>query len=325
MKSFPIAAMRFQLLLLLAVISIGAFAQGVPSKEENIPFLITFSKKGLKSWGDDDNKQVFYFLVPKNYNQPFYIRVMDPDVGGENDEKKGEFNSTTKFTVYGGKGCYTDEKSRISDPEGDYKSGTMLASKAFGVNAKYDGKWYSFGPFDPSSGEVVNDFNAHCFKIVCEGLSGDDGNLYRYFLSTSKDKNIAIEGANAFTFEYAFRLHDDVNQTSHIYPYIDNDVVTMKQSNFDWDSDGAIRLISKSHKGEIMKSSGDNAWAMSKVQINSGDQNSSADIQFIKDKTKKIKNNNVVFNVTNQYGKYLPFYSIPIGGVPKYAYKIGTK
>ena len=30
------------------------FAQPVPSKEENIPFLVTFGKEADKSWGDDD-------------------------------------------------------------------------------------------------------------------------------------------------------------------------------------------------------------------------------------------------------------------------------
>lgn len=302
-----------------------AFAQGVPSREENIPFLITFGKNGSKSWGDDDNKQVFYFIVPKKFNKPFYIRVFDPDVGGLNDEQKQEFDSKTKFTVFGGKGCVSNDEIRKDNPEGDYKTGTQLSVKVFGEDEKYDNKWYSFGPFDPASGELMNEYGGYVFKISCEGISGDDGNLYKYHLSTSKDKNVDIEGGNAFTFEYAFRLNADVNQTSHIYPYIDNKVVSMQQSNFDWDSDGTIRLISKSHKGELLKTSGDNHWANSKIIIKPEDRNSSADIQFIKDKTKNIRNNNVVFNVTNQYGKYLPFYSIPIGGVPKYAYQIATK
>ena len=144
-------------------------------------------------------------------------------------------------------------------------------------------------------------------------------------MSTEKDKNIAIEGGNAFTFEYAFRLHADQNQVSHIYPFMNADVISMQQANFDWDTDGAIRLITKTQKGKLLKTSGDNVWAKSRHTVNEPDKNSSADIQFIKSKSKLIKNNNVVFNITNQYGKYLPFYSVPIGGVPKYAYSIGAK
>jgi hypothetical protein len=71
--------------------------QAVPGMEENIPFLVTFGKQGITSWGDDDFYQVFFFSIPKDYTQQFYIRVFDPDVGGEHDEIQGEFNSRTPF------------------------------------------------------------------------------------------------------------------------------------------------------------------------------------------------------------------------------------
>ena len=45
----------------------------------------------------------FSSAYPKDYTKPFYIRVFDPDCGGENDEIQGEFNTKTKFSVYGGK------------------------------------------------------------------------------------------------------------------------------------------------------------------------------------------------------------------------------
>jgi hypothetical protein len=49
------------------------------------------------------------------------------------------------------------------------------------------------------------------------------------------------------------------------------------------------------------------------------------DIQLIKNKKANIKSNNVVIYLENQYGELLPFYSIPIGGIPKYKYNIGIK
>ena len=48
------------------------------------------------------------------------------------------------------------------------------------------------------------------------------------------------------------------------------------------------------------------------------ERNTSLEIQFIKNKTKLIRNNNVVLIVQNQYGVSLPFFVIPIGGVPVY-------
>ena len=69
--------------------------QPVPGKDENIPFLVTFGKEGKTSWGDDDFNQIFFFTIPKDFKQQFYIRVFDPDCGGENDEIQGEFNTKT--------------------------------------------------------------------------------------------------------------------------------------------------------------------------------------------------------------------------------------
>ena len=41
------------------------------------------------------------------------------------------------------------------------------------------------------------------------------------------------------------------------------------------------------------------------------------DFRFIKAKS-LVRNNNVVVNVRNQFGDAMRFYTIPIGGVPKY-------
>ena len=46
---------------------------------------------------------------------------------------------------------------------------------------------------------MVNEFKSLVFKLVARGLSGNDGNLYRYFFSTSPTTNVAVEGGNAFT------------------------------------------------------------------------------------------------------------------------------
>jgi hypothetical protein len=112
---------------------------------------------------------------------------------------------------------------------------------------------------------------------------------------------------------------------SHIYPYIDDRTISVKQSNFDWDGDGFIKIVSVARKGQLEKTSNDNNWVESEFKIIPEEKNTSLDIQMIKLKNKPVKNNNVVMNVRNQYGELLPFYTIPIGGVPKYKYSIGVK
>lgn len=299
------------------LISLNGMSQAVPNVEENIPYLVTFGKDSDKSWGDDDFSQTFFFVIPKTHTTPVYIRVYDPDTGGKIDEVKEDFNTKCRFGVYGGKGCISDKDARGTNPVGNYKSGNLLGEKTFGNEAEYDSKWYTFGPFNPTSGELMDDYGGYVLKIICDGLSGNDGNLYRYFLSSSSTQNLPIEGGNAFTFEYSFRMHNEAGEVSHLYPYIDDKVVSIKQSNFDWDNDGEFKFVSKKRMAVHFKKSGDNQWATSEHDIVEGEGNSSLDVQFHKNKTSPAHNNNMVFYITNQYNEALPFYVIPIGGVPK--------
>lgn len=309
----------YPLLLLMITTMFGksGMAQPVPAEEENIPFLVTFGANSLTSWGDDDFSQTFFFVIPEDNITPIYIRVFDPDTGGKHDEQKNEWNTHMRFSVYGGKECITHPDATSSDPQGNYKSGNLLASKIFAETDKYDNQWYSFGPFNPTEGELVPKYGGYVFKVICDGVTGDDGNLYRYFLSSQPTENVPIEGGNAFTYEYTFRLHDDPAQVSHIYPFIDDKVISIKQSNFDWDLDGVIKIVSKAKPGLEIETSADDKWSSSEHKIVDREHNSSLDIQFIKSKN-TIKNNNVVIAVRNQYGEFLPFYTVPIGGIPKY-------
>lgn len=300
-------------------------AQPVPNVDENIPFLLVFGKYAGTSWGDDDFSQTFFFLIPKNFNQPVYIRIFDPDTGGDHDEINGLWDSRTTFSIYGGNGCWAEEDAKGIDPSGNYKSGVLLATRSFVEDPRYNDNWYTFGPFNPTEGEYVERWDGYVLKIIAEGVEGDDGNLYRYFLSTDANSNRPIEGANAFAYEYSFRMHNDPEEVSHIYPYVDDRTITVKLWNFDWDSDGFVKLVSVARKGQLAKVSNEDDWAESEFKIYEEEKNTSIDIQFIKRKNPPVKNNNVVIYVKNQYGELLEFFTSPIGGVPKYKYSIGVK
>ena len=314
--------MKNVLLIIAFLYFSNCIAQPVPAADENIPFLVTFGKDAGTKWGDDDYCQIFFFKIKKEYKQPIFIRVFDPECGGQNDELNAEFNTMTKFSVYGGTGCITNTDAIGTDPKGSYNSGNMLATKSFGSKGDYDNGWYTFGPYNPSEGEYSEKYGGYVFKVICEGMKGDDGNLYRYYMSTSADKNIAVEGGNAFTFEYTFRLHKEAYQTSHIYPYIDDKVISVEQRNFDWDGDGYIKVCSVATLGDEVAMSGDNNWSTSVYKIKDKERGKSLDIQFTKNNKQSVNNNNVVFSIRNQYGELLPFYVVPIGGVPKFEGKI---
>jgi len=307
-------------LLLMWTVQISA--QPAPAEEENIPSLVTFGGQADRSWGDDDFCQIFFFRIPTTQKDPVYIRVFDPDTGGELDEGKGDFNTKVRFSVYGGKGCYSDPDAQNVEPEGNYKSGNLLASKSFGESNRYDNNWYTFGPFNPLEGEYVEKFDGQVFKIIAQGETGDDGNLYTYFLSTKPKENREVDGGNLFTYEYTFRLSNNQNNVSQIYPYIDDKTISVRISNFDWDDDGFIRIVSVAKNGELCPVSGEDNWVHREFKIVEEEKETSMEIQFIKNRNQKINNNNVVLTVQNQYGEMMPFFVIPIGGIPVYNAKI---
>jgi hypothetical protein len=317
--------LRRFLFVVILFSSFQLFAQSVPAIDENIPHLVTFGSEGDHAWGDHDYCQVIFFSIPEDFTKPIYIRVYDPDICGMADEQKGDWNTKIRYSIYGGSGACSIEDARRINKQGNYKSGTLFVSKIFSNNDRYDQKWYTFGPINPTEGEYLPDYGGYVFKVIVEGVSGDDGNLYQLYLSSQHSDNQPVEGAFAFYFKYKFRLHDDVNEVSHIYPFIDDKVLAVKQTNFDWDNDGFVRIISVAKNGELLRTSGDNNWKESRHEIHPSEKNTSFDIQIIKNKAARIKNNNVMIFLENQYGELMPFYSVPIGGIPKYKYSIGIK
>jgi hypothetical protein len=307
----------------LTYCSLSIHAQPVPAPDENIPYLMTFGHNADRSWGDDDFSQTFFFKIPVEYTDPFYIRVWDPECGGQVDEINGVFDTRTTYEIFGGEGCHSPDDAKGIDPVGNYKSGNLLASKEFTDEPEYDANWYTFGPFNPTEGEWNEYWQGYIFKIIVEGVDGDDGNMYRFYLSTDPDNNRDIEGGNAFAYEYSFRMHNNPNEVSHIYPFVDDRAISVKQWNWDWDNDGIIRIVSVARKGQLTKVSGDDTYVEDVFQVLEGEKNSSLDLQLIKRKVPPlVRNNNVVINIRNQYDEVMPFFVIPIGGVPKYKYSI---
>ena len=310
----------FPLFLFVMISWTELSSQAVPGKDENIPFLVTFGKNGETSWGDDDFSSIFFFTIPKDFKQQFYIKVFDPDAGGENDEIQGLWDSKTMFSVYGGKGVDPDknEESRGLLEGVNFKTGNLLASRVFGNEDRYDNKYFAFGPFNPAEGDYNEKWQSYIFKIICEGISGDDGNLYRYFLSRDPNNDLPVEGANAFTYEYTFRMWNNFNSVAHIYPYVDTGIVSIKQKNFDWDDDGVILVVSRYKQGIEVPHSNEDDWKESTIPIEAAEIGKSLDFQFHKKQGDLVRNNNVVVTLENQRGDALQFFSSPIGGVPVY-------
>jgi hypothetical protein len=303
--------------------TLSAIAQPVPGKDENIDYIVTFGSEASPIFGDDDHVQTYFFSIPVNQAAPVFIRIFDADCGGKHDQINGAFfNTKTKFSVYGGNGAYSDKDARNINPVGNFKSGKLLETRTFGSSSEADNNWVAMGPFNPQEAEFDKDLNAKVLKIVVEGLSGDDGNTYRFFLSNSPTRDLPIEGGNAFAYEICFRLLNEPTEAAHFYPFVDKKVVAIKQHNFDYDSDGYIRLTSVAKKEHSLATSADGQWSSSTTTITPEEQNTSLDIHFIK---KTNRYNDLVFYTQNQFNEAIPFFSVPIGGIPKYRYKVDVE
>ncbi|WP_083321055.1 hypothetical protein [Hymenobacter glacialis] len=301
----------------------AARAQAVPNAGERVETLVTFGAQSDKSWGDDDFSQTFFFLIPEKQREPVYIRVWDPGCGGTNDDLKGPANTTTSFSLYGGPGTFSGPQARDPRPTNPNPTGRLLKSQTFGNEAKYDGTWFTFGPLNPLEAEPVDEFQGRVFKMVARGLSGNDGNLYRYFFSTSPTANVAVEGGNAFTYEYCFRLPATSSKTTvHLYPFVNNKVVSIKQSNFDADNGATLEIFSVAKNGHAAAVSGNGEWTSSVLPIAAKEHGLSLDFRLT---STSAAPNDLVFYVTDQYDTALPFFAIPLGGPPRYQYDIGVK
>lgn len=172
--------------------------------------------------------QAIFFAVPVELNEYMYLRVFDPDCGGAYDKPNGLWETNTVFEVYGGKGCISEADARRSLPEGDYKSGTILYRALFARESEVDSTWVTFGPFLPVQGETLEAYPGYAFfKLIVEGRTGNDGNIYALSVSSRPDKNAEV--ANSEVFEYR-RIHyyeDKLLVTDHHPEPFDPSVVQL--------------------------------------------------------------------------------------------------
>jgi hypothetical protein len=192
--------------------------------------------------GDDDQRQVIFFEVPEHTAQPLYVRIYDPDCGGQLDVQNGQvWDSTFSFVLYGAAGAYTDPDARLSHPTTGAYSGMPLDSVTFGQDAVTDGRWFSLGPLSVSDGEQVG--GSRIFKLVVEGASSPttmlnwaDLNLYNVALSTSDTANTAPEGARIWAYSWTYLIPaGQVSTPPRLYPYLGPSTDTLILSNWDFD------------------------------------------------------------------------------------------
>ncbi len=198
-------SMRSIVIFLILSLASGTLFSQVEAVNEKL-FATLGNMLGDRSLTDVSSQTIF-FAVPLELNEYMYLRVFDPDCGGACDKPNGLWETNTVFEVYGGKGCISEIAARRSLPKGDYKTGTMIYSALFARESEVDNTWVTFGPFLPVQGETLEAYPGYAFfKLIVEGRTGNDGNIYALSVSSRPDKNIEI--ANSEVFGYR-RIHYD--------------------------------------------------------------------------------------------------------------------
>jgi len=181
---------------------------------EQIDNLATFGNMSGFSCIDNDFSQTVFIAVPASYSGNIYFRVFDPDCGGVLDMPAGHWETNTIFEIYGGEGCISDQDARTTDATGNYKSGTMLTHGLFAKENQVDETWVSFGPFHASQGEKISEYPGYAFfKMIVEGRTGDDINVYSLFISSNEFENTAVDHARFFDFERTLVQDGEVRVT----------------------------------------------------------------------------------------------------------------
>ena len=242
----------------------GGIAQPFPSPESNIRFLFTSAMQAPTTLGDDDHIQITYFVIPENYSGTFFLWILNPGCRNTMDEIIGEPDSKFKFTLSGGEEVYSplDQK--------DYGSGNVLFSRVFS-NESFNSTF--FPEVNPKNGCRLPGFNGRLFKIIVEGLEGDDGNNYTFFLSSSDTDMIPVKNSKFFFNEITFMMTNEYSEAITIHPYISPEARGITLRNFDFDDQGILKLVSPTRKERKLMSSGDNEYMLSLQKIYSSEKN----------------------------------------------------
>jgi len=243
--------LRLSIIFLLLVLAFNVYSQENSS-------LISYGPQASTREGDDDFRQIIYFQIPQSLRDTLYLRLFDADCGGENDSKYTEWDTPMSYKFCGGSGAFSQPE--IKTPQNIYNSafsGTLLTEKTFTQDPFADNHWINLAAFHPASGELLN--GSYYFKLVVEGVSGDDGNVYDVFVSTQPKRNAAPKGTSIFNYTPTIRL-PETGIFAEMRCLVPRKLSSLHIYNFDI-SGGKMGLETAFRSNVAVKSSGQDTWA----------------------------------------------------------------
>lgn len=254
-----------------------AFACGPAAAAGDIDHirLVTYGPEASTREGDDDFVQVLFFEVPADTEGPIRVRLFDPDAGGELDAFYGwgAFDTSTRFSLYGGSDATTASGLRGNEPSREeIHAGTRLAEKTFAIDGESDGSWVTLAEVAAAEGESVGERRA--FKLVVEGISGNDGNVFDFDVVGPSDA--PIEGLRMYS--YVPTIHHATRARTAEVRILPSGNRRLYIHSFD--AAGAGLRIETPYRTLPVDTSGQNKWSKSEIRLTPEEQDQVIALDF---------------------------------------------
>ncbi len=269
-----------------------------PVLGQDVPLSVIYGPRASSSEGDDDHREVIFFSVPADLQDRLYLRIFDPDTGGDHDLAYGAEDTETRYALFGGEGALTGIESSIKPSEQQLASGELLTETSVAANAAFDDQWRTIATFVPDQGELVG--GRRVFRLLADGLTGDDANLFSVAVSLRDRRNLSPEGLEIFGLAPTVRVptKDVVTELRFVVPPDAEQVVV---HNFD--AANADVELATAFRSVPLAASGQDEWRASEVAVQDRERGQPAAIMFAGGD--EIPND-ATFYVTDQAGQPIP-------------------
>ena len=201
--------------------------------------------------------------MPADLEDRLYLRVFDPDTGGDHDLVYGGSEDTeTRYALFGGEGALSAVAGSAAPSAEELASGEPIGEASVAASAALDGHWQTIVSFLPEQGELVG--GRRVFRLQVEGLAGNDANLYAATLSLRDRRNLAPDGLEIVAFAPTVRVPDDDSITELRF-VVPEDAERLTVHNFDA-ANGEVTLAS-ALRSVPLAASGQNEWRESEVEM----------------------------------------------------------
>ena len=280
-----------------ALVLAGWFGAADGAAQE-VPLSVTYGPEASTAEGDPDYREIIFLSVPESVQDELFLRVFDPDTGGDHDHQYGAgADSETQFKLFGGDGAYTGAAAAAPDAE-QLVAGSEIAVRGLGVDPAQDGRWRTLMSFTADDGEAVGD--RRVFRLQVDGTEGDDANLYEVALSLREHRNLPPDGLEIFSFAPSLRVPDEDRITELRFP-VPADAERLTVRNFD--AANAEIALTTAFRSVPLAASGQNEWGEAEVALEDEERGELAAVVFGGGAEMP---NDVTFEIRDQAGRSLP-------------------